>query len=77
MQIRCYHCHKPYALSKEAVHAALDEITIQDLQHYNAPCPHCRRVNRLSRPELQRAAPDWKGVADKSETPDQPESPAG
>ena len=60
MQIRCNKCHRPYALGKETVHAALDIITEQDLHHYNAPCPHCRKVNRVSVPELKRAAPTWK-----------------
>jgi phage FluMu protein Com len=60
MQIRCYHCHKPFALGKEAVHAALELITTSDMNHFNAPCPHCRRVNRISRQELLRAAPDWQ-----------------
>jgi len=60
MQIRCYQCHKPFALSKDAVHEALDTLTEQDLGHYNAQCPHCRRMNRVSRDELLRAAPDWK-----------------
>jgi phage FluMu protein Com len=60
MQIRCFHCNKPFALGKEAIHAALDTLTSQDLSHYNAPCPHCRRMNRISRNQLIRAAPDWK-----------------
>lgn len=60
MQIRCVYCHKPFALNKEAVHVALDEIAAQSLSHYNAYCPHCRRANRLSQAELMRAAPDWK-----------------
>ena len=60
MQIRCNRCHKPYALSKEAVHAALDLMAEQNLHHYNAPCPHCRRVNRVSLKELKRAAPTWE-----------------
>ena len=59
MQIRCSHCHKPYAMNKEAVHAALNEMTEQGLNHYNAICPHCRRVNHVSRDELMRAAPGW------------------
>jgi phage FluMu protein Com len=59
MQIRCYHCHKPFALGRETVHAALDLLTAEDLSHYNAQCPHCRRVNRVSKDELARAAPDW------------------
>jgi phage FluMu protein Com len=59
MQIRCFHCHKPFALSKETVHAALDILSEENLSHYNAQCPHCRRVNKVSRDELLRAAPDW------------------
>jgi hypothetical protein len=59
VQIRCQNCHKPFALSKEEVTAALDSMAAEDLSHYNAQCPHCRRVNRVSLKELQRAAPDW------------------
>lgn len=60
MQIRCYHCHKPFALSKDNVHSALDTIAAEGLNHFNAYCPHCRRANRLSKNELRRAAPDWE-----------------
>lgn len=68
MQILCYHCHKPYALNKETTHAALDLIAAENLSHYDAPCPHCRRVNRVSQKELMRAAPDWKQkAAERSE----------
>jgi len=59
MQFRCYHCHKPFAINKEAVHLALDTITEQGQNHYNVFCPHCRRANRTSKEELHRAAPDW------------------
>jgi phage FluMu protein Com len=71
MQIRCYHCHKPFAMGKEAVHLALDEMTSGDLSHYNAHCPHCGRVNRVSRQDLMRSAPDWspeKQTTDQGET---------
>ncbi len=60
MQIRCQNCHKPYALNKDMVHAALDHISAENLSHYDAVCPHCRRINRVSRDELLRAAPDWQ-----------------
>ncbi|NLG73172.1 MAG: hypothetical protein GX495_14170 [Chloroflexi bacterium] len=60
MQIRCQNCHKPFALSKEVVISALDSMAAENLRHYNASCPHCRRVNRISMQELQRAAPDWE-----------------
>lgn len=60
MQVRCTNCHRPFAINKEAVYAALDEIHNKDLNHYNAYCPHCRRSNRLSPKILKRSAPDWK-----------------
>ncbi len=60
MQIRCTNCHKPFAISKDTVSAALDAIHAEGLNHYNAHCPHCRRANRLSPQELRRAAPDWQ-----------------
>lgn len=67
MQIRCYKCHKPFALGKEAVNYALDTITAEDLNHYNAYCPHCRRANRVSDEALRRAAPDWKPTTSEEE----------
>jgi phage FluMu protein Com len=69
MQIRCYHCHKPFALSKDAVHAALDTMMVSEQHHYNAFCPHCRRANRVSYDELARAAPDWSANKRQEESP--------
>ncbi|GAI84830.1 unnamed protein product [marine sediment metagenome] len=63
MQVRCTNCHRPFAINKETVYAALDEIRSEDLSHYNAFCPHCRRANRISPKELKRAAPNWKPEA--------------
>jgi phage FluMu protein Com len=60
IQIRCVYCQKPFGLDMETIHAALDEIHTRDLGHYNAPCPHCRKINRVSLKELKRAAPEWK-----------------
>ncbi len=60
MQLRCYNCHKPFALGKEAVNYALETVTNENLSHYNAYCPHCKRANRVSVDELHRAAPNWE-----------------
>lgn len=59
MQIRCNRCNRPFAISKEVVHQALDTMESEDLHHFNVGCPHCRRKNRISRDELLHAAPDW------------------
>jgi phage FluMu protein Com len=64
MQIRCQNCHRPFAVGKEAVHYALDTMTEEGLQHYDVKCPHCRRVNRVSREALLRAAPGWSTKKD-------------
>jgi phage FluMu protein Com len=69
MQIRCNQCHRPFALGREMIHEALNEMVDENLNHYNVQCPHCSKTNRVSRSELMRAAPDWKQeeAADKSE----------
>jgi phage FluMu protein Com len=67
MQIRCQYCHRPYAMGKEAVQAALDLITSEDLNHYDAACPHCGKVNHVSPAELHRAAPDYETKDDSAE----------
>lgn len=68
MQIRCSNCHRPYALNRDMVVLALNTIHEQKMNHYNAPCPHCRRVNRVSQQELLRAAPNWSPESSE-ETP--------
>jgi hypothetical protein len=70
MQIRCSNCHRPYALSKNEVEAALDQLEQEHLGHYNSSCPHCRKVNRVSHDELLRAAPDRaRHAKEEQETP--------
>jgi phage FluMu protein Com len=59
MQIKCYSCHIPFAINKDTAHAALDTIAAEKLNHFNANCPRCRKVNRISRQQLLRAAPNW------------------
>lgn len=60
MQIRCNHCHKPYALSNDAVHTALDTLQEEKQHHYNARCPHCGKATQIGLDVLKRAAPNWK-----------------
>ena len=64
MQTRCQTCHRPFALSKDVVHAALDNMAAQHMEHfYNVQCPHCHKLTRVPRTDLLRAAPDWKEPA--------------
>jgi phage FluMu protein Com len=57
MQLRCYQCGKPYPISRETVAAALETMATEHQTHYHANCPHCRRVNKVPRAELERMAP--------------------
>jgi len=66
MQIHCQHCHRPFGLDKEVVHAALDELASEHLAHYDVNCPHCGKSNHVSRNDLKRSAPDWKETVDKA-----------
>jgi phage FluMu protein Com len=59
MQIRCFNCHKPFALGKDTLHAALDIMAEENLSHYNAHCPHCGKVNRVAHHDMLKAAPEW------------------
>lgn len=68
MQVRCYNCHKQFSLSMDTILAALDQVSIENLKHYNTPCPYCRRINRVSAQELHRAAPDWKQPVNPDES---------
>ncbi|HJS28946.1 MAG TPA: hypothetical protein VJ768_04965 [Anaerolineales bacterium] len=71
MQIRCYSCQTPFSLNRDAVHAALDIIEEEGLKYFNAPCPRCRKANRLSRQQLLKAAPDWVYTPAKEAAPDE------
>ncbi len=64
MQLRCFKCHRPFALNKETILAAYDLVISENLSHYDVICPHCKRVNPVSRQELQRAQAQYR-VAEK------------
>ena len=60
MQFRCFKCNMPIAMSKDAILAALDYVTDEELNHYDIRCPRCRKVNRVSVKQLHQAAPNWE-----------------
>lgn len=68
MQIRCTNCHRPFALAKDTVHTALEQLVSQGQTSYSIACPHCRRVNHISLQELRRAAPEWKEPQHQTES---------
>ena len=72
MQVRCRHCNRPYALKREELEAALNEVIENNLKHYNSFCHHCGKANRASQKQLKQAAPWWRPAAkdDKEEKED-------
>jgi hypothetical protein len=71
MQIRCYNCHMLFAISRDVVHAVLDEMEDEDMQHYDFRCPKCRRANRVSKERLSHAAPGWTRSREETQAADE------
>jgi transposase-like protein len=60
MQFRCYSCHMPISISREMVEEALNIVYEQDLVHFDFKCPKCKKNNRVSKEQLEHAAPGWE-----------------
>jgi hypothetical protein len=60
MNLRCMYCQTMFALSREEMVAALQTMEAEDLTHYDAHCPKCRRANRVERKKLELANPNWQ-----------------
>jgi len=67
MQFRCFKCNMPIAMSRDAIYAALDYVTDEELTHYDIRCPRCRKVNRVSVKQLHQSAPNWEREREGSE----------
>ena len=60
MNLRCMYCQNMFAISRENMLVALQEMDRENLTYYEAHCPKCRRANRIERKKLERANPNWK-----------------
>ncbi|HET9915202.1 MAG TPA: hypothetical protein VFQ13_25145 [Anaerolineales bacterium] len=60
LNIRCAFCQTPYTLSHVTMLDALQEVDAQNLTHYDAHCPRCRRATRIPRQRLEMAMPNWR-----------------
>ena len=60
MNIRCAFCQTPYTLSRVIMLDALQEVDSNNLTHYDAQCPRCRRATRVPRQRLEMAMPNWR-----------------
>jgi len=69
MNIRCAFCQTPYAISRNEVLAALQKMEAENLHHYDAHCPRCRRATQIPRQKLEQAFPNWKATLSTSAEP--------
>ena len=67
MKLRCSFCQTPYTLSRIEMVDALQEMDAQNLNHYDAHCPRCRRASAIPRQRLETAMPNWKDELKKLE----------
>lgn len=60
MQVQCAFCGKMFTLNNEAALAAMYEIKNEGAQHYDAPCSHCQRANRVSSERMEKTYLNWE-----------------
>lgn len=60
MNLRCIYCQTPFTLGMAEKVAALRKMHEENLSHYDAMCPHCRKANPISRERLEMFTPGWQ-----------------
>jgi hypothetical protein len=52
MNLRCFYCQTPFTLGQAEKLSALQKMQSENLQHYDAYCPNCRRANPVSESKI-------------------------
>lgn len=52
MQLKCSSCAVPFALNKEEITVMVELFKTTPAAHYDAHCPKCRRVNKISKKQF-------------------------
>ncbi len=60
MNLRCTYCQTPFTLSMNEKVGALRLMHTENMHHYDAVCPRCRRANSISRERLEMFTPGWQ-----------------
>jgi len=60
MNLRCIYCQTPFSLGRMEKLAAIQKLQAEDMHHYDAFCPRCRRSNPVSIERLQIFTPGWQ-----------------
>ena len=67
MNLRCFYCQTPFTLGMDEKIAALRKMHAENLHHYDAICPRCKRANPVSRERLEMFTPGWETAIAASE----------
>jgi hypothetical protein len=60
MNIRCAFCQTPYTIGRIEKLDALQHVYANNLTHYDAHCPRCRRATPVLRQKLEMTMPNWR-----------------
>lgn len=60
MQLHCTYCQTMFAIGREEKLIALQTMSTENLLHYDAYCPKCRRANRIARKRMELSFPGWQ-----------------
>jgi hypothetical protein len=82
MNLRCAFCQTPFSIGRNEKLAALQHMYAENLMHYDAHCPRCRRATPVLRQKLEMTLPNWREELKELEAelaahPQQAAAPAG
>ena len=60
MNLRCSFCQTPYTIGRLEKLDALQHMDANNLTHYDAHCPRCRRATPILRQKLEMTFPNWR-----------------
>ena len=60
MNLRCAFCQTPFSIGRNEKLAALQHMYAENLTHYDAHCPRCRRATPVLRQKLEMTLPNWR-----------------
>jgi ssDNA-binding Zn-finger/Zn-ribbon topoisomerase 1 len=63
MNLRCSYCQTPFTIGRAQLLAALQHMSAENLHHYDAHCPRCRKANSVARQRMEMVFPNWKQAA--------------
>jgi len=60
MNLRCSFCQTPFTVGRVETLDALQHMDANNLTHYDAQCPRCRRSTPIVRKRLEMTMPNWR-----------------